>query len=286
LGLGHVARSQLLMVVPLLLRLMAATIVWQLAPYEPLAVYAYGYLFASIVAMLIAIAALPQPRPRFRSLRLPTLLDLKGMSGFAALGLSGAAPTELDKTLAAKLLPLDATGIYAAGTRVIGAAVLPVAAMLLSALPRLFRESHAGIDITYRLRYWLLGVSISYGILLALFLWIAAPLLENVFGAGFTGLVETVRWLCLAVPGFSLRIASASILMAVGQAWWRVRIEIGGVLLLILSAFLLVPRVGTVAMPLALAFAECSMALFGTYLVLGAPGVQTQKRTPSQTCRE
>lgn len=282
LGLGHVARSQLLMVVPLLLRLMAAAIVWQLAPNEPLTVYAHGYFFASIVAMFIAIATLPQPRPRLGSLRLPALQDLKGMSGFAALGLSGAAPTELDKTLAAKLLPLDAAGVYAAGTRVIGAAVLPVTAMLLSALPRLFRESHAGTNITYRLRNWLLGASLSYGLLLALVLWSAAPLLENVFGAGFTGLVETVRWLCLAVPWFSLRIVSASILMAMGQAWWRVRIEIGGVILLMLSALLLVPRAGNVAMPLALALAECSMALFGICLVLGSRGIRRQKRTSSE----
>jgi O-antigen/teichoic acid export membrane protein len=261
LALGRMARSQLLVLTPLTLRLGAAAMVWTLAPEDPLRTYSLGYLIASLMALSIAAVTLPIPLPRPSEMRLPDRVELQAMGGFAALGVSGAAPNELDKALATRLLQLEEAGVYAAGARVIGAATLPVAAMLVAALPRLFRETGRGTVRPSRLKTWLIGLTLGYGLLLGAMLWAAAPLLRPVFGDQFSGVVEIVRLLCLAVPALCLRIASGNMLMAAGRAWWRVGIEFGGLILLALVATTIVQHAGARAMPIALILAEWSMAL-------------------------
>lgn len=268
LALGRVARSQLMMMAPLALRLGAATVVWQLAPADPLQAYGYGYLAASALALLVTTALLRVPWPRLGELRLPRRTELGEMAGYAALGLSATAPTELDKTLAARFLPLEAAGLYAAGGRVVGAVILPVMAMLLSALPRLFREQ-AGDARRNRLLVWLFGAAVVYGLLLALAIWLAAPLVASLFGPEYHGLVEMIRWLCLAIPGLAIRITAGSVLMAIGRPWVRVSFELTGLAILALGVVVLVPSYGPLGMPLALAGAEWAMAIAGTAAIIG-----------------
>jgi O-antigen/teichoic acid export membrane protein len=53
------------------------------------------------------------------------------------------APAELDKSLALRLLSSEASGIYSADSRVVGALALPATAIILSALPRMFQMTNA-----------------------------------------------------------------------------------------------------------------------------------------------
>lgn len=268
LALGRVARSQLMMLAPLALRLVAATAIWQLDPADPLQAYGYGYLAAAALALLMSTALLRVQWPRLHHLRLPQRKELREMAGYAALGLSATAPTELDKTLAARFLPLEAAGLYAAGGRVVGAVILPVMAMLLSALPRLFREK--AVDArSSRLLVWLFGAAVAYSLLLAAGIWLAAPLVASLFGPEYHGLVEMIHWLCLAIPGLAVRITAGSVLMAIGRPWVRVAFELTGLAILALGTLVLVPLYGPLGMPLALAGAEWAMAIAGTAAVIG-----------------
>lgn len=266
-GHGRIATSQLLLTLPLALRLLAAGTVWLLHPVDPLRDYAFGYLGASALALAVATLSLPQAWPALHDLRLPRLAELRHAAGYAVLNLTATGPAELDKTLALKLLPLAAAGMYAAGARVIGALTLPVIAMMLSALPRLFREGQTDSARSTRLLRWVFAAALGYSLLLAAALWIAAPLFDLLFGPRYHGLGDTIRWLTLAVPGMALRITAGSALMALGKPWMRVGFELGGLLVLTAAALVLAPRLALSGLPLALACSEWSMALLGWLLV-------------------
>lgn len=281
LALGRIARSQMLQTLPLALRLAAAASVFVLRPADPLAAYGYGYLAASAIALGIATTTMPGPWPALRTWRLPTRTELRETAGYAALGITATSPAELDKTLATKLLPLAASGLYAAGARVIGAATLPVIAMMLSALPRLFREGLDQPHRTARLLRWIFAAALAYSIALAVMLWFIAPVFVWLFGAKYQGIQHTIHWLTLAVPGMALRMTAGSALMALGKPWMRVGFEVFGLIVLVVAAAMLAPRFDTAGMPLALACSEWAMAVLGW--VLARQAVVPARARPLQS---
>ena len=267
-GQGRIATSQVFITLPLALRLCAALLVWVWQPADPLAAYAWGYLAASALTLLAAQRSLQQAWPALRTWRLPRRAELRDAAGYAVLNTTATGPAELDKTLAATLLPLAVAGVYAAGARVIGALTLPVIAMMLSAMPRLFREAASDAQRTRHLLRWLFAAALGYSLLLAAVLWLAAPLFDWLFGARYHGLGDTLRWLTLAVPGMALRITAGSVLMTLGKPWMRVGFEVVGLLVLSIAAFTLIASGVGEAMPIALACGEWSMALLGGIMLL------------------
>ena len=268
LALERTARSQLLSTLPLALRLLAAVMVVLVHPAEPLALYGYGYLAASVIALIVATPTMPAPWPSPRHWRLPNKPEWRETAGYAALAITATSPAELDKTLATSLLPLAASGLYAAAARVVGAATLPVIALLLSAMPRLFREGQDQPQRTARLVRWIFAAAFAYSVVLAVALWIAAPAFVWLFGAKYTGIQHMIHWLCLAVPGMALRIAAGSVLMALGKPWMRAGFEVAGLAVLLVAAIALTPRFGAIGMPLALACSEWAMTAIGGALVI------------------
>ena len=276
LARGHIARSQLLTTLPLALRLAAAAAVSLLSPADPLTAYGYGYFAASLIALAIASATMPAPWPALKNWRLPNRTEVRNAAGYAALNMTALSPTEFDKTLATKLLPLGASGLYAAGARVIGATTLPVSAMMLSALPRLFREGQKDAQRTARLLHWIFAAALGYSVTLAAVLWFIAPVFVWLFGPKYHGIQHTIHWLTLAVPGMAMRLAAGNVLMAIGKPWMRVGFEVFGFLVLVVAAVMLAPRFDTAGMALALACSEWAMTLLGWMLV-------HQALTPSKT---
>lgn len=268
LALGRTARSQLLSTLPLALRLIAAATVFLLNPADPLAAYGYGYLLASLIALLIATFTMPAPWPTPKHWRLMSKAELRNTAGYAALAITATSPTELDKTLATKLLPLASAGLYAAGARVIGATTLPVIAMMLAALPRLFREGQDQPKRTAHLLRWVYGAALAYSVTLAVLLWLIAPAFVWLFGGKYNGIEHMIHWLCLAVPGVALRLTAGSVLVALAKPWMRVGFEVAGLIVLPIAAVTLTMRFGAAGMPLALAFSEWAMASAGLALIL------------------
>jgi len=275
---GHIARSQWLQMLPMILRLVMLCIlsIWQ--PAQVLALYAWGYALASAIALTYDILHLAQPLPSIRGWRLPRSAELRHALGYAAIGISKAGPAELDKTLALRLLPHDAAGVYAAGARVVGAIALPVTAMTLSALPRLFREGHRR-EGTHLLA-WMYGAATTYGATLAVLVWLAAPVFSSLFGAQYIGIGDVIRVLCIAIPAIALRLVAGNALMAMGTPWMRVVFEAIGLLVLTVASFLLTHKADIQAIPLALVCAEWAMAIFGAALVMR---VRSQNQRIGQT---
>lgn len=262
-GLGRIARSQLLKTLPLALRLIAAAGVSVAGPADPLLAYGYAYPALSLLALVMALRSLPAVWPNPRRWRLPTPADLRHSAGYAALTMTASGPGELDKTLASKLLPLSAAGLYAVGTRIIAASTLPISAMTDSALPRLFRDSGERPEHTRHLLAWIFGSAFVYSLIVAVALWAIAPVFDCIFGAKYHHLDTALRLLCLAVPGVGLRMAAGNVLMALGKPWMRVAFEGIGLAVLVSMAAVLTSPFGTTGMPLALASSEWSMAIIG-----------------------
>lgn len=267
LALGHIARSQVLTTLPLVLRLAAAGAVVVLHPADPLRVYGYGYFLASFAALLVATVVVHASWPRFRKWRLPSVQDLRDAAGYAVLSASTSTPAELDKTLAVRLLPLATSGVFSVGARVVGAAILPVVALLLSALPRLFREAQGPSSSATRLLRWIFGAVLVYSVALGVLLWFLAPLFVWVFGTNYRGLGLMLRWLTLAAPGMALRMAAGTVLVAFERPWLRATVEAIGVLVLVVMAVLLARRFPVTGMPIAVVSAEWTMSAIGWVLV-------------------
>jgi O-antigen/teichoic acid export membrane protein len=235
---------------------------------SPLTAYSYGYLVAALIALGIATKTVPRPWPSVWKYRIPSRQQLRNAAGYAALNITAASPGELDKTLATKLLDLSAAGVYAAGARVINATTLPISAMTLAALPRLFREAQRQSWRTTRLLRWLFFTAFAYGVALAVLLWIAAPAFVWVFGPQYDAIQHTIRWLTLAVPGMALRKVAGTVLVAAVRPWLRVAFEIIGVVLLVICALLFAIPYGISGMAIALVCSEWAMAICGAGLVI------------------
>lgn len=267
LALEKTARSQLLMILPLSLRMLVAAGVVLAAPEQPLTVFAYLYMATAMLALAFMKLYSQDAWLTIKHWKLANRQQLKHSAGYATLALTAAGPSELDKMIAVKLLPLGVSGLYAAASRVIGAATLPVTALLLSALPRLFRDAESNPIQNQRLMNWIFVAVFLYSLILAGFLWLAAPVFEWLFGAKYTGVTEMLKWLCLAVPGLALRIAVGSVLMTMGKPWVRAGFEVFGMLILTFSAITLLPLFGGKGMALALASSEWGMATIGLLII-------------------
>lgn len=233
LALEKTAQSQLLMVTPLAMRMLAALAVLLASPEHPLSIFANLYLATALAVLVVMKMYKSDSWLSMQDWRLPRFAQLKHSCGYATLAMTAAGPSELDKLLALKLMPLGASGIYAAASRVIGAAVLPVTALLLSAMPKLFRNSiEPSRQGQYLVKLIFLSV-LGYGLLLAGLVWFVSPVFEILFGQAYTGLTQALQLLCLAVPGIALRHTGASILMTLGLPWIRVMIELLGMALLV-----------------------------------------------------
>lgn len=266
-ALGRIASAQLMQNAPLALRLLIAAIIFSFELTPAMDIYAGSCLVASILALGIGALYLPDKWPFWNSWRLPKTVELRYAFGYAVINISKIGPAELDKTLAMKLLPLEAAGIYAAGARVVGAITLPITAMTLSALPRLFRESNiytAGSGGLLRRMY---VVSFIYSLMLVGVLWLTAMVLEAFFGDGYQGMGEVVRWLCLAIPGIALRLISGNALMAMDKPWLRFIFEFTGMLILVLACLSSVAVMGNIGFPIGVVIAEWSMAAIGFLFV-------------------
>ena len=258
-GSGAIAQSQWIVTSPLLLRFGVAAVVSYTNVVQPLLAYAIGYLAVTSLLVMAVVAATPHVKPRPSTWGgLLARAPLCELSGFAALNLTALGPNEVDKVLATHVLQPGESGIYAASARVAHAMVLPVIALLMAALPRLFRDGKT-LQGT-KLQRAIFLAALGYGLFGSIALWIAAPVLPLVFGAAYLPLVPMARWLSPIVLGSSLRIAAGYILMTVNQPWRRAGVEILGLLLLAALAWPMTSLLGRIGMPLSVTAAEYVMA--------------------------
>jgi O-antigen/teichoic acid export membrane protein len=101
----------------------------------------------------------------------------------------------IDKTMLTRLSTLDGTGIYTTAYRLIDLAFQPVSALLASTYSRFFHHGANGLAASTRFARRLLPFSMGYGVLAALGLVLAAPIVPHVLGESYARAVEAVWWL-------------------------------------------------------------------------------------------
>lgn len=268
LAVGKTARSQFITISPLALRMLAAVGVIVSAPETPLLVFAWFYIATALLALVIMKWYKASVWLTVKQWRIASKEQLKHSAGFAALAMTAAGPSEVDKMLAVKLLPVGVSGVYVAASRVVGAATLPVIALLLSAMPRLFRDNEEEVEQSKQLTLWIFAAIFIYSVCLATLLWLCAPILEWLFGTQYDGLADMLAWLCFAVPALALRYATGSILITMNKPWLRARFEVIGVIVLVVTSGLLISQMGVYAMPVALACSEWLMVIVGGVMII------------------
>lgn len=274
----HIAKSQFINLLPLALRLVFAAFILLVQLNEPLHWYLLGYLFSSIIALLIGGKTLSEAWPRLKIWRLPTLNEVKSASGFAISNMTRMGPAELDKTLAAKLLPLGEVGIYAASSRSVSAIFLPISSMLLSVLPKLFRASDHK-NTSFRNTLILIYLSaLIYSVVVAFLLWIVAPFSLIIFGENYQGMGDIIRALSFAMPGIALRLIASNLLVTLNRPWFRVTMELLGMLLVSVLSVLLVKSIGVYGIIISIIVSESIMAIFGAWLIIYSIIIEGEKR--------
>ena len=261
LALGKTAQSQLWVIFPLALRTCAVSFVFFIDSSKPLILFSWLYIGSTFIALYCKKIFKPDAWLKSKEWRLANKQELKKSAGYAALAVTAAGPTELDKMLAVKLLPLGMSGIYVAAARVMGAVALPIMALLLAALPRLFRTHDTSANSSSKLNIWIIITVLIYGAVISSVLWWFAPWIELVFGSHYHGMTDFLHWFCYVIPLLLLRIGLANILMSMDKPWLRALMEALGMAILVLSAVIFTSYFSVLGIILALAVSEATMVM-------------------------
>jgi O-antigen/teichoic acid export membrane protein len=157
--------------------------------------WSLGYLAATAVAMLFALALvaakLGAPRLRFDA----SLLELEEGLYFA-VGLSAQTVyNDMDKSLLSRLASLDASGIYGAAYRIIDVCFAPISALIAAAYSDFFRRGATGLRGSLAVTRGLLPIALLYATVCSLALLAFAPVLPAILGDGYAPTVAALRWL-------------------------------------------------------------------------------------------
>ncbi len=265
---GKPARAQAILLSALVLRALWIAFLSLFVPAATLSTYIAGHLACGILALLAAAWVLPVPLPGLRDVRFLDRPRWRENGGYAVLAATAAAPSEVDKTLASKVLsPLDA-GSYAASARIAAAMVMPVVALMLSLIPLLYRRSST--DERAQSDAMLFWATAAYGVLAGLILFLLSPAISLLFGTSYVGLADYIAWFALIVPGMCLRLSAVNLLMTMDLPWRRAGVEMIGAATL--AVLVLVLARSAVASPVlvAVGIVEYGMAATGWMMVSAA----------------
>ena len=269
--------SQLVLWIPLGLRVLAALPCFLLDQAERISAYVALQLLVSLLGAGLGFLIIRRHVRLDWRPRRPTRAELRDGGSYAAMHLVAANPSELDKIIAVRAIGAHDAGIYAATSRAMAATVMPVVALLLSSQPRLFKfafkPTHEGRRLVTLIAILALGWGLGSGALLVL----CSPLLPVLFGQSFSATATLMPWLAMVAPFLSLRLAAGTILAALGRPLERIAFELGGMLVLTAGMLLLAPHFGVRGLATALLISEATMATSGWLLAIrrlpvGIPG--------------
>jgi O-antigen/teichoic acid export membrane protein len=149
----------------------------------------------------VAIVTLQFGLPRFR-VRLFTQRLWEGFI-FAVSGSTTSVYNDVDKAMLAHYGMNAANGIYTMAYRVIDVSAMPIRSIHAAAFPRFFRHGaeSGGISSTAHFAKRLLRRTSVLGLVVAVGLFLGAPVIPMLVGKGFAPSVTALRWLCL-IPFF------------------------------------------------------------------------------------
>lgn len=264
----RVPLGQLLQWLPLGLRTLAAIPCFFID--EDLRLPLFVVLQALLCTMAMAVALLATQRcvaPVWRP-RLIGLDNLKKSAPYALMHFVAMNPSELDKVMVLRFVGATDAGIYAAASRVMGALVTPVLALLLTAQPRLFQHAGQPSSETRRLIITIAALATAWGACTSVILLLARPFLPWLFGETYQTMNDLMTLLALACPLMALRMSSGTVLVALGRPSQRILLEVLGIACLIGAMALLAPRLGLEGVVWSVILSELAMLSCGWLSIL------------------
>lgn len=263
----RVPLSQFVNWLPLGFRLLALFPCFVFASEARLEAYATLQFIASLLGLAIGLLVTRKYVDINWLPRRATIREIKTGASYAAMQLIATNPTELDKAMAVRAIGAYDAGIYSATSRVMGAVVTPVVAMLLASQPRLFRHAHEPTRSGNKLIVLIALLALAWGSISGLAMAILSPLLPLIFGSAYSDTASLLPWVAIVAPFLSLRLAAGTVLVALGHPLERIGFELGGVVILATGMILLPPLLGLHGFVLSVILAEATMSIAGWYLV-------------------
>jgi O-antigen/teichoic acid export membrane protein len=186
-------------------------------------------LATGILAATAVMLALGHPRLRFHrdDLSFGALVSLNQLA--ATLQLTA------DRYLLGLTSPAAFVGVYAAGTRALQLAFLPVSAIMRNLYVRFFAVGSTGIQAAWQLSMQNLRVVGAVGLAIAILLFLTADLYALLFGPGFEQTADIVRALSLVPFLKGVQSLMADALSGAGYQSTRTGIAVAGSALFLLS---------------------------------------------------
>lgn len=260
-GLGKVARSQLLLLVPLLGRLALLAPLLAILPSGSLGLYSVLHCIPSVAALAFCMFSLrlSQWKSIVYSRPDPGLL-LKGVP-YAFMRFTSLGPGEVDKMLALRMLgPVD-TGLFGFAARGVAVSALPVTAMVLASQPRIFQSVANGTPQTRRLIWAVFVAAVIYGVFaFFVFRTVLPRSVEWLLGQAYVGITEVLAAFSIVVPLICIRLALGGMAIPLGLPGLRSGVEWIGIATLATGAFLWVPDLGVHGLIRAIIASEAVMS--------------------------
>lgn len=154
----------------------------------------------------------------------PRLLLTRLLEGllFSVGGSTTSVYNDIDKVMLGHYGMNEANGVYSMAYRLVNICTMPINAIHGAAFPRFFREGLHGVRSTEPFARKLLKRTLVLGIVAALGMFVAAPLIPYLVGRGFSQSVTALRWLCL-IPVFrSLHLSAGDAMVGAGYLNYRI----------------------------------------------------------------
>lgn len=246
-------------------------------PAPSLAGYAVLHVFATLLATWWIWRLAHRRLGLSRRSQQANAAELTSGLGFASIWASGLALTSLDKTAVMYAGGGAVAGEYTAGYRLASVAALPVEALTVVIMPRLFRAG-AGKPLSLRHILLLVVAVLAYGGVAGWLVSLATPVVPLLLGEGFDGLVPLVALLGWWVPAYCLRVLSGNMLLGYGRKRVRICVELSGLAMMAALVLWWVPGSGLAGAFRAMLVAEWWMACLS--LVMVALSLATRSARP------
>ena len=225
-------------------RLVAVIAATALLPAGSVLAWSLAYLAATGLGALASIV------PLWRELgSLPPIIRGQWLREGVFFALSTSAQIayyEMDKPLINRLISAEASGLYAAATRITDAASTPIWSIVGIMITRFFKRGAHGVRSSLALAKRVLLPVIAIGLLIPLALWIATPYVPLVLGqryAAVQGILPLLSIMPLLTGCFFI---TADVLTSTGRQALRSVVQFAGVLLKLPISFVLARQYGLI----------------------------------------
>lgn len=257
----RVPLSQFVQWLPLGLRTVAAASCFLVSDADRLQWYAGLQALMAVVGLAVGLFITREHLRWHPRLASPT--EIREGALYASMHLVAANPSELDKITAVRLVGAAGAGVYVAATRVMGAMVTPVTALLLATQPRIFRHASMPSAEGHRLIRTVALLAGIWGLFCGVLLAVSGPLLIWLFGSRFSVMADFMPLIALVAAPLSLRLVAGTMLVALGRPLERVAFELCGIGVLVITMSVLAPLMGVKGIIVGLLASECSMMVAG-----------------------